>query len=540
MKTIVDPDPLFRTSPPYEAMNDPGSSTEDPFLLRYSTAELRIASEFLGNWLPFLSRDLCDDCTQTLTHRIRSLDPGITEVDVEPETLPFEDNPSPPWISNNLEASQEINENNNNHDVISRGSSKDEAETCSLGSWKDGSNECSGPIIADASMSSLPAVKSPSTRLSWADMAQEDELEGEEGEEEDKDGVKNEFTDGHAKPGQVVRGVNDQQKPELSREQRECIRFQKVQRKKDYICLERFNGKIVNILEGLELHSGVFSAVEQKKITDFVFALQEMGRKGELKKRTYSAPRKWMRGKGRVTLQFGCCYNYATDQDNNPPGILQRETVDPLPGLFKLIIKRLVRWHVLPPTCVPDSCIVNIYEEGDCIPPHIDNHDFVRPFCTVSFLSECKIVFGSNFNVVAPGEFSGAFPISLPVGSVLVLNGNGADVAKHCVPAVPMKRISITFRRMDEAKRPDGYSPESDLQGLQPLSYDSDKPKKQDLSKPQWQRDRQQMARRTRDYRPVEARGSPDGGGNYSEPRVLPRTRQVFMDRRKLRVSLGS
>lgn len=152
-----------------------------------------------------------------------------------------------------------------------------------MGSWKDGSNECSGPIIADASMSSLPAVKSPSTRLSWADMAQEDELEGEEGEEEDKDGVKNEFTDGHAKPGQVVRGVNDQQKPELSREQRECIRFQKVQRKKDYICLERFNGKIVNILEGLELHSGVFSAVEQKKITDFVFALQEMGRKGELK-----------------------------------------------------------------------------------------------------------------------------------------------------------------------------------------------------------------------------------------------------------------
>jgi hypothetical protein len=27
--------------------------------------------------------------------------------------------------------------------------------------------------------------------------------------------------------------------------------------------------------------------------------------------RTYSEPRKWMRGKGRVTIQFGCCYNYA-------------------------------------------------------------------------------------------------------------------------------------------------------------------------------------------------------------------------------------
>ena len=30
-----------------------------------------------------------------------------------------------------------------------------------------------------------------------------------------------------------------------------------------------------------------------------------------LAERTYTAPQKWMRGKGRVTIQFGCCYNYA-------------------------------------------------------------------------------------------------------------------------------------------------------------------------------------------------------------------------------------
>lgn len=90
--------------------------------------------------------------------------------------------------------------------------------------------------------------------------------------------------------------------------------------------------------------------------------------------------------------------------------------MDPLPDLFKVIIRRLVSWHVVPPTCVPDSCIVNIYEEGDCIPPHIDNHDFVRPFCTVSFLSECNIVFGSNLTIVAAGEFAGLFTMPLPVG----------------------------------------------------------------------------------------------------------------------------
>ncbi|KAL2241178.1 UNVERIFIED_CONTAM: RNA demethylase ALKBH9B, partial [Sesamum indicum] len=200
--------------------------------------------------------------------------------------------------------------------------------------------------------------------------------------------------------------------------------------------------------------------------------------------RTFSAPQKWMRGKGRVTLQFGCCYNYAVDKNGNPPGILKNETVDPLPHLFKVMIKRLVRWHVLPPSCVPDSCIVNIYEEGDCIPPHIDNHDFVRPFSTVSFLSECEILFGSNLKIVGAGEFAGSYAIPLPVGSVLVINGNGADVAKHCVPAVPAKRISITFRRMDESKRPSGYAPEPDLEGLQPLLVEADRSRKYYASRP--------------------------------------------------------
>lgn len=33
------------------------------------------------------------------------------------------------------------------------------------------------------------------------------------------------------------------------------------------------------------------------------------------------------------------------------------------------------------------------------------------------------------------------------VGSCLVLKGNGADVAMHCVPPVHARRISITLRK---------------------------------------------------------------------------------------------
>ncbi|KAL6994975.1 mRNA N(6)-methyladenine demethylase [Sarracenia purpurea var. burkii] len=263
-------------------------------------------------------------------------------------------------------------------------------------------------------------------------------------------------------------GVSSLARNGLSEEQ-EHIRFAQIGRKKDFSHIERIDGRATNVLQGLELHTQVFNAEEQKEIVDFVYSLQRMGQNGRLRARTYSEPKKWMRGKGRVTMQFGCCYNYAVDKNGNPPGIVRDEEVDPLPLLFKQMINRMVRWHVLPPTCIPNSCIVNIYEEGDCIPPHIDHHDFLRPFCTVSFLTECKILFGANLKIISAGEFSGPVSIPLPVGSVLILSGNGADIVKHCVPGVPAKRISITFRKMDDNKQPHTYSSDPDLMGIKPI-----------------------------------------------------------------------
>lgn len=357
--------------------------------------------------------------------------------------------------------------------------------------------------------------EAPSPRMSWADMAQEDD-EFSEDEHDEHDSNVGVVSGNNSGENRVVAD-----KAVLPREQREYIRFMNVRRKKDFICFERVNGKLVNILDGLELHTGIFSAAEQKRIVNYVASLQEMGRMGELKDRTYSAPRKWMPGKGRQTIQFGCCYNYAVDKDGNPPGILHHASIDPLPDLFKVIIRRLVKWHVLPTTCVPDSCIVNVYEEGDCIPPHIDNHDFVRPFCTVSFLSECDILFGSNLRIAGPGKFDGSFAIPLPVGSVLVLNGNGADVAKHCVPAVPTKRISITFRRMDESKRPAGYIPEPDLQGIQPLAYEAEQEEKKSTvgengeNRPH----NHYMRRDNRRGGRIDGMGSAPRSDRFSEPR---------------------
>ena len=112
--------------------------------------------------------------------------------------------------------------------------------------------------------------------------------------------------------------------------------------------------------------------------------LSALGDAGALCGRTYSAPRKWKRGKGRVTVQMGCCYNYATDKDGHPPGILPHEPVCGMPPFLHDIIDRMCERGIFDATTRPDSCIINFYSEGDCIPPHIDHTDFTRPFVTLS------------------------------------------------------------------------------------------------------------------------------------------------------------
>ncbi|CAL1394618.1 unnamed protein product [Linum trigynum] len=489
----------------------------DPFLLQYQPSELRIACEFFNEWLPFLCRGLCLNCSRTISDRIRSLQP---ERDSSWEQLRLEKTA----VSSIASAAKSCENCVEDHE-------DEKFDQNSLGSWKDGANGWSNSVPEDSASRGLlgkpPGADNNTSgpRISWADMAQEDEfVDDEEQLDSSKEAA------GQGGSPLITKAV---EKPQLPREQREYIRFMNVKRKKDFMCFERVHGKLMNILDGLELHTGVFSAAEQKRIVDRVFELKEMGMKGELKECTFSAPQKWMRGKGRVTLQFGCCYNYATDRTGNPPGILKNEMVDPIPQLLKVIIRRLVKWHVLPPTCVPDSCIVNIYEEGDCIPPHIDNHDFLRPFCTVSFVSECNIVFGTKLEILGPGEFSGSVAIPLPVGSVLVLNGNGADVAKHCVPSVPTKRISITFRKMDVKKWPVGYAPEPDLQGIEPLSFEVDKTNYNRSNSPK----SEQLWRR----RPIDTEGKIDARrAAFSEPRYSNRGRRGPGSRRRVKVDVES
>ena len=120
-------------------------------------------------------------------------------------------------------------------------------------------------------------------------------------------------------------------------------------------------------------------------------------------------------------------------------------------------------------------CTVNNYETGQWIPPHVDNHKFARPFATLSLLSEQVIDFaspdsraggqccghsthgdgegdGENGRVDVGGETAAAggnhWRVSLPVGSLLVLDGQSADELSHAVPPVTSRRVSLAFRRL--------------------------------------------------------------------------------------------
>ena len=48
--------------------------------------------------------------------------------------------------------------------------------------------------------------------------------------------------------------------------------------------------------------------------------------------------------------------------------------MEALPPLLQDVISRCVVRGIFEPKTRPDSCIINFYEVGDCIPPHIDSH----------------------------------------------------------------------------------------------------------------------------------------------------------------------
>lgn len=67
-----------------------------------------------------------------------------------------------------------------------------------------------------------------------------------------------------------------------------------------------------------------------------------------------------------------------------------------MPAELADLAHRLVHWGILSPDELPDSAVINCYQEGQCIPYHTDSLDFLRPIATISLLSEQSMLFAQQ------------------------------------------------------------------------------------------------------------------------------------------------
>ena len=201
---------------------------------------------------------------------------------------------------------------------------------------------------------------------------------------------------------------------------------------------------------GLTLFEGAVPPALQEAAEAFVEAELARGRAGELPRLAFSAPacKFAARGQSREMLHYGAYTNSNRLQAATVGGSPE---VPPVPPPLQAVCDALVALGVFREEERPDTCTVNAYREGEWLPPHIDSPAFSRPFCTVSLGSKQRIVFGRSCRVLGPGVFEGDLDLPLPVGSALRLDGLGANLLQHAVPAHTARRISLTFRRVSAA-----------------------------------------------------------------------------------------
>ena len=215
----------------------------------------------------------------------------------------------------------------------------------------------------------------------------------------------------------------------------------------------------IDVLEGLVMHKDAISKEFESELISFVQTQCGRGRRGELKKPTYlRASGARSQGNQREAIMYGGFFDF----NRARPG--KRGLVPPFPPILERLVDCLMTNNYLPADVRPDSCIINQYDTGDCIPPHVDHQSYYRPISTLSLLGEEPMLVGSRFRTVRSCTWAPVCGTSIPLArrSLLVLGGNSGNIAKHCISACHGPRISITLRKQPP---PDWKPDESELVG---------------------------------------------------------------------------
>ncbi|XP_062179353.1 RNA demethylase ALKBH10B isoform X2 [Phragmites australis] len=221
----------------------------------------------------------------------------------------------------------------------------------------------------------------------------------------------------------------------------ECIaRPERIKIQKGFMAKESVKGHMVNVVKGLKIYEDVFTTSEIMKVADFINEIRQAGRNGELSGETFIFFNKQVKGNKREIIQLGVPLFQPTTEEANCH-------IEPIPLVLQAVIDHLVLWRLIPESRKPNSVFINFFDEDEHSqpyfkPPHLDN-----PISTL-LLSETTMAFGRSLVTDSNGNYKGPLTLSLKQGSLLVMRGNSADMARHVVCPSSNRRVSITFARV--------------------------------------------------------------------------------------------
>ncbi|XP_015088585.1 RNA demethylase ALKBH10B [Solanum pennellii] len=217
-------------------------------------------------------------------------------------------------------------------------------------------------------------------------------------------------------------------------------RHEQMKMTKGFVSKEPVKGHMVNVVRGLKLFEDVFTPNEISKLDDLVNELRVAGQNGELSGETFILYNQQVKGSKRELIQLGAPIFEHVKED----ATCQKSHNEPIPALLQGVINHLIQWHLISESRRPNSCIINFFDEGEFSQPFLKPPHLEQPVSTL-VLADSMMAFGRTLVCDSEGNYKGSLMLSLKEGSLLVMRGNSADMARHAMCSSPNKRVTITF-----------------------------------------------------------------------------------------------
>eukprot|EP00249_Psilotum_nudum_P023716 c28960_g1_i2 orf=4781-6238(+) len=218
---------------------------------------------------------------------------------------------------------------------------------------------------------------------------------------------------------------------------------------KNFSCFEQIDGKMINVVEGLELYENFLDKTKSSQLLSSLYELECVARKGRLGGYRFVASKKWTKAKWRKNIQFGSL-EYAEDDERYQSNT--DDAIEPMPTFLQEIIDNLIHQNIVLVSKKPDCCNLIVLDEGEYLSPHSMHYDLEKPPYILTLACDCIAILGRTLKMDAPGEFVSSFKIILSVGSVLVLQGNSSDIARLAISSSPAKCVLLLFGKLKSKK----------------------------------------------------------------------------------------